>query len=42
MGDFYADFVVEEARVLELTFEELRAWAPAAPTRGRRGRRAAA
>jgi hypothetical protein len=42
MGDYFADFVEDEARSLGLTLAELRAWTPPAPVRRPRGRRAAA
>jgi hypothetical protein len=42
MGDYFAEFVEDEARSLQLTVAELRAWAPPAPVRGTRSRRAAA
>lgn len=41
MGDFFQGYVEEQARELGLTLDDLRAWAPPAPARGR-GRRAAA
>jgi hypothetical protein len=37
MGDYFADFVAEEARTLGLTQDQVRAWAP--PTRALRARR---
>jgi hypothetical protein len=42
MGDYFFAFVEDEARSLGLTLETLRAWAPPAPARRRRVRRAAA
>lgn len=42
MGDFFRGYVAEQARELGLTLDDLRAWTPPAPVRGRRGRRAAA
>ncbi|TDH61147.1 BREX-2 system adenine-specific DNA-methyltransferase PglX [Dankookia rubra] len=42
MGEYFAEFVGDEARSLGLTLAELRAWTPPAPTRRPRGRRAAA
>jgi hypothetical protein len=36
MGDYFADFVAEEARELALTPDQIRAWAPPAVPRGRR------
>jgi hypothetical protein len=42
MGDLFRDYVAEQARELGLTLDDLRAWAPPAPARGRRGRRSAA
>lgn len=38
MGDYFEGFVADEARELGLTLAELRAWAPPAPVRRRRGR----
>jgi hypothetical protein len=35
MGDYFADFVAEEARSLGLSLADLRAWTPLAPTRRR-------
>jgi hypothetical protein len=35
LGDFYESFVQDEARGLEKTLEEIRAWAPEAKARGR-------
>ena len=41
LGDYFADFVAEEARTLGLTLDQVRAWTPPArATRGRRRRRA--
>jgi len=40
MGDYYASFVAEEARALQFTLDDLRAWKPAA-TAARRGRKKA-
>ncbi len=37
MGDYFADFVAEEARELQLTPDQIRAWAPPASVRRRRG-----
>ncbi len=42
MGDFFSGYVEEEARSLGLTLDDLRAWAPPAPVRRRRGRSAVA
>lgn len=42
MGDFFQGYVEEQARGSGLTLDDLRGWAPPAPVRGRRGRRAAA
>ena len=42
MGDFYAGFVAEQARELELTEETIRAWTPPAATRRPRRKSAAA
>lgn len=42
MGDYFAEFVEDEARSLQLTIADLRAWTPPAPVRRPRGRRAAA
>jgi hypothetical protein len=42
MGDYFAEFVEDEARSLQLTIADLRAWTPPASTRRTRGRRAAA
>jgi len=39
MGDYYADFLREEARLLGLTLDAIRAWTP--PTRARRRRKSA-
>jgi hypothetical protein len=39
MGDYFAEFVDDEARELGLTLADLRAWAPPARTRRPRGRR---
>lgn len=36
MGDFFRDYVAEQARELGLTLDDLRAWTPPAPARGRR------
>ncbi len=36
MGDYFADFVAEEARELALTPDQIRAWTPPAVPRGRR------
>ncbi len=38
-GDWFATFIDDEARALGVTLEQVRAWAPAARARGRRGRR---
>lgn len=38
LGDYYAGFLLEELRQLELSREELLAWEPPAAARGRRGR----
>jgi hypothetical protein len=37
MGDYFADFVAEEARELALTPDQIRAWTPPASVRRRRG-----
>lgn len=42
MGDYFAQMVVDEARELGLTLEDLADWRPPAPIRRPRGRRAAA
>jgi hypothetical protein len=42
LGDYFAEFVEEEARSLGLTLAELCAWTPPAPVRRPRGRKAAA
>ena len=42
MGDYFAEFIEDEARSLGLTLAELTGWAPPAPVRRTRGRRAAA
>ncbi len=39
MGDYFADFVAEEARELALTPDQIRAWVPPAGTGTRRGRK---
>ena len=39
LGDYYRTFVVDEARALELTVEDLRAWTPPVRTAARRGRK---
>ena len=36
LGDYYEGFLLEELRQLELSRDELEAWEPAAPARGRR------
>ncbi len=41
MGDYYESFVTDEARALEFTLDDLRAWKPAA-TMAKRGRKKAA
>ena len=41
MGDYFAEFIEDEARSLGLTLAELTGWAPPAPVRRTRGRRAA-
>ncbi|MCB1944066.1 MAG: hypothetical protein KDI53_18795, partial [Candidatus Accumulibacter sp.] len=38
MGDYYESFVTDEARALQFTLDDLRAWKPAA-TAARRGRK---
>ena len=38
LAEFCAEHLRERAGKLGLTVEEIRAWRPAAPTRGRRGR----
>jgi hypothetical protein len=38
MGDYFADFVAEEARELALTPDQIRAWTPIAAPRGPRAR----
>ena len=40
MGDYYASFLNEELRSLNLTVDEVRDWTPPAPTRGARKKRA--
>ena len=44
MGDYYAEFVADQARTLGLTLDDLRCWTPPAPVRRGRGpgRRSAA
>jgi hypothetical protein len=42
MGDYFAEFVEDEARALGVTLAELRAWTPPAPVRRTRQRRATA
>lgn len=42
MGDYFAEFVEDEARALGVTLAELRAWTPPAPVRRIRQRRATA
>lgn len=42
MGDYFADFVDEEARALGLSLADLRAWTPPAPVRRARPKREAA
>ncbi len=42
MGDYYASFIEEEARSLDLEVSAIRTWTPPAPVRKPRGRRAAA
>ena len=42
MGDYFAEFVEDEARSLGLNLTDLRTWAPPAPVRRPRGRRVAA
>ena len=37
MGDYYAEFVADQARTLGLTLDDLRGWAPTAPARRGRG-----
>ena len=39
LGDYFADYVDQQARALGLTLDALRAWTPPEPTRGRRARR---
>jgi hypothetical protein len=41
MGDYYESFVTDEARAMEFTLDDLRAWRPAATT-AKRGRKKAA
>jgi hypothetical protein len=41
MGDYFGEFIEDEARSLGLTLAELTGWAPPAPVRRTRGRRAA-
>ena len=41
MGDYYANFVTQEARELGFTLDDLRNWQPA-PAAARRGRKKAA
>ena len=38
MGDYFEDFVQDEARAMGVTGAELHAWRPQAPARGRRRR----
>lgn len=40
MGDYYESFVTDEARALQLTLDDLRAWKPAATAARRRRRQA--
>jgi len=40
MGDYYRDFVADEAQALGFTLEQLRAWTPPAKVKGRGGKRA--
>jgi hypothetical protein len=42
MGDYFAEFVEDEARSLGVNVADLHAWTPPAPVRRPRGRRAAA
>jgi hypothetical protein len=42
MGDYFSEFVEEEARSLGVSLADLRAWTPPAPVRRARGRRATA
>ena len=42
MGDYFADFVDEEARALGLSLADLRTWTPPAPVRRARRKREAA
>ncbi len=39
LGDYYADYVDQQARALGLTVDALRAWTPPEPTRGRKARK---
>ena len=39
MGDYYADFVRDEAQALGFTLEKVRSWEPPAKAKGTRGRK---
>jgi hypothetical protein len=39
LGDYFADYVDQQARALGLTVDALRAWTPPEPTRGRKARK---
>jgi hypothetical protein len=39
LGDYFADYVAQQARALGLTVDALRAWTPPEPTRGRKARK---
>ena len=39
MGDYYADFVRDEAQALGYTLEQVQAWEPPAKVKGTRGRK---
>lgn len=39
LGDYFADYVGQQARSLGLTLDALRTWAPVEPTRGGRVRK---
>ena len=38
MGDYFADFVDEEIRALEMTLEQVESWEPPKRVRGRKAR----
>jgi hypothetical protein len=39
MGDYYADFVNEEARLMEMTLDDIKDWTPPRNTRKKRGKK---